>query len=166
MVASERVRDDAAAFAARARAMLDSADVVLSIGGVSAAAGGTAEGYVDWLESVMGRVQNSSHMIHNHQVVLASATTAQGEVYLSGHTRLKVEGGWEDLTHGMRYIDHYRKTGESEKQSGRESRPGYRFAEPVIHGLNAGHWLIRIQVGDRPSKLAGNHPGIQRRAHH
>ena len=50
---------------------------------------GTAEHYVDWLESVMGRVQNSSHMIHNHQVVLASATTAQGEVYLSGHTRLK-----------------------------------------------------------------------------
>jgi hypothetical protein len=48
-------------------------------------------------------------MIHNHQVVLASATTAQGEVYLSGHTRLQVENGWEDLTHGMRYLDNYVK---------------------------------------------------------
>jgi hypothetical protein len=70
---------------------------------------GTAEHYVDWLESVMGRVQNSAHMIHNHQVVLANATTAQGEVYLSGRTRLQVEGGWEDLIHGMRYLDNYVK---------------------------------------------------------
>jgi ketosteroid isomerase-like protein len=70
---------------------------------------GSAEGYVDWLESVMGRVVNSSHMIHQHTVVLESATTAQGEVYLSGHSRLEIEGGWEDLTHGMRYLDHYTK---------------------------------------------------------
>ena len=75
---------------------------------------GTAEGYVDWLESVMGRVENSVHLVHNHVIRLESATTALGEVYVSGHSRLKLEeGGKEDLTHGMRYIDHYRKTGET-----------------------------------------------------
>jgi len=35
IVASERIRDDAAAFTARAKALLDQADVLLSIGGVS-----------------------------------------------------------------------------------------------------------------------------------
>jgi ketosteroid isomerase-like protein len=75
---------------------------------------GSAEGYVDWLESVMGRVENSVHLVHNHLIRLTSATTAEGEVYVSGHSRLKLEeGGKEDLTHGMRYIDHYRKTGET-----------------------------------------------------
>ena len=75
---------------------------------------GSAEGYVDWLESVMGRVENSVHLVHNHLIRLTGETTAEGEVYVSGHTRLRLEeGGKEDLTHGMRYIDHYRKTGET-----------------------------------------------------
>jgi len=75
---------------------------------------GSAEGYVDWLEKVMVRVENSVHLVHNHMICLTSATTAEGEVYVSGHTRLRLEeGGKEDLTHGMRYIDHYRKTGET-----------------------------------------------------
>src|SRR5476651_704747 len=64
---------------------------------------GSAEGYVDWLETVMGRVDNSVHLVHNHLIRLESATTALGEVYVSGHTRLALEeGGKEDLTHGMR----------------------------------------------------------------
>lgn len=70
---------------------------------------GSAEGYVDWLMSVMGRVQNSAHLVHSHLIVLESADRAQGEVYVSGHSRLAVGGGWEDLTHGMRYLDHYAK---------------------------------------------------------
>lgn len=75
---------------------------------------GSAEGYVDWLEKVMVRVENSVHLVHNHMICLTSATTAEGEVYVSGHTRLRLEeGGKEDLTHGMRYIDNYRKTGET-----------------------------------------------------
>jgi ketosteroid isomerase-like protein len=75
---------------------------------------GSAEGYVDWLESVMGRVANSVHIVHNHVIRLESATTALGEVYVSGHSRLALEeGGHEDLTHGMRYLDHYRKTGDT-----------------------------------------------------
>jgi len=75
---------------------------------------GSAEGYVDWLESVMGRVENSVHLVHNHLIRLTGATTAEGEVYVSGHSRLRLEeGGKEDLTHGMRYIDHYRKSGET-----------------------------------------------------
>jgi ketosteroid isomerase-like protein len=75
---------------------------------------GSAEGYVDWLETVMGRVENSVHLVHNHLIRLTGDTTAEGEVYVSGHTRLRLEeGGKEDLTHGMRYIDHYRKTRET-----------------------------------------------------
>jgi hypothetical protein len=70
---------------------------------------GSAEGYVDWLESVMGRVQNSAHLVHSHLIALDGPDRAQGEVYVSGHSRLAVEGGWEDLTHGMRYLDHYTK---------------------------------------------------------
>jgi hypothetical protein len=43
-------------------------------------------------------------------IVLDGPDRAQGEVYLSGHTRLALEeGGFEDLTHGMRYLDHYAK---------------------------------------------------------
>lgn len=75
---------------------------------------GSAEGYVDWLESVMGRVENSVHLVHNHLIRLTGADTAEGEVYVSGHSRLKLEeGGKEDLTHGMRYLDHYRKIGDT-----------------------------------------------------
>jgi len=70
---------------------------------------GSAEGYVDWLESVMGRVQNSVHLVHSHLIALEGPDRAQGEVYVSGHSRLAVEGGFEDLTHGMRYLDHYAK---------------------------------------------------------
>jgi ketosteroid isomerase-like protein len=73
---------------------------------------GSAEGYVDWLQSVMGRVENSSHMVHNHTIVLTGPDTAEGEVYVSGHSRLALdEGGKEDLTHGMRYLDHYTRRG-------------------------------------------------------
>jgi ketosteroid isomerase-like protein len=75
---------------------------------------GSAEGYVDWLSNVMGRVENSSHMVHNHTIVLTGPDTAEGEVYVSGHSRLALEeGGKEDLTHGMRYLDHYTKRGRS-----------------------------------------------------
>ncbi|MDB5397660.1 MAG: hypothetical protein JWM91_5166 [Rhodospirillales bacterium] len=73
---------------------------------------GSAEGYVDWLESVMGRVDNSVHLVHNHLIVLQGPDRAEGEVYVSGHSRLALEdGGREDLTHGMRYLDHYAKSG-------------------------------------------------------
>lgn len=71
---------------------------------------GPASGYVDWLEHAMVRVENSAHMIHSHLIALENEIRAQGEVYLSGHTRLKLDhGGFEDLTHGMRYLDHYVK---------------------------------------------------------
>jgi ketosteroid isomerase-like protein len=72
---------------------------------------GSAEGYVDWLMRVMGRVRNSAHLVHSHLIALEGPDRAQGEVYLSGHSRLEVEGGFEDLTHGMRYLDHYAKVG-------------------------------------------------------
>ncbi|HLG85856.1 MAG TPA: nuclear transport factor 2 family protein [Alphaproteobacteria bacterium] len=71
---------------------------------------GSAEGYVDWLERVMVRVENSAHLVHSHLIALEGSERAQGEVYVSGHSRLRLEeGGFEDLTHGMRYLDHYAK---------------------------------------------------------
>jgi len=73
---------------------------------------GTAEGYVDWLERVMVRVENSAHRVHSHLIALDGPDRAQGEVYLSGHSRLRLDGGGlEDLTHGMRYLDHYVRLG-------------------------------------------------------
>ncbi len=74
---------------------------------------GSADGYVDWLEDIMGRVvDNSVHLVHNHKIVLTGPDTAEGEVYVSGHSRLaQQDGSREDLTHGMRYLDHYAKSG-------------------------------------------------------
>lgn len=74
---------------------------------------GSAEGYVDWLEDIMGQVvDNSVHLVHNHLIVLESRDRAMGEVYVSGHSRLAQEdGSREDLTHGMRYLDYYAKSG-------------------------------------------------------
>ena len=74
---------------------------------------GSAEGYVDWLQDIMGKVvENSAHLIHNHMIVLLGPDRAEGEVYVSGHSRLRrPDGSLEDLTHGMRYLDHYSKTG-------------------------------------------------------
>jgi hypothetical protein len=73
---------------------------------------GTADAYVDWLEEVMGRVRASQHQVFNHTIMLEGAYRAQGEVYLAGRTRLAQEdGSEEDLTHGLRYLDHYRKVG-------------------------------------------------------
>ena len=73
---------------------------------------GTGEAYVDWLEEVMGRVRASQHQVYNHTIMLEGAYRAQGEVYLAGRTRLALEeGGEEDLTHGLRYLDHYAKVG-------------------------------------------------------
>lgn len=71
---------------------------------------GPASGYVDWLERVMPRLGITSHQVTNHLIGLESETEAQGEVYMIGYHRLpKQGGGWEDLVHGMRYLDHYRK---------------------------------------------------------
>jgi ketosteroid isomerase-like protein len=74
---------------------------------------GSAEGYVDWLEDIMGRVvDNSVHLVHNHMIALLGPDRAEGEVYVSGHSRLALDSGArEDLTHGMRYLDHYAKSG-------------------------------------------------------
>jgi ketosteroid isomerase-like protein len=73
---------------------------------------GSAEGYVDWLEAIMGRVvDNSVHLVHNHLIALQGPDRAEGEVYVSGHSRLALaDGNREDLTHGMRYLDHYAKS--------------------------------------------------------
>ena len=92
---------------------------------------GSASGYVDWLADIMGRVvDNSAHLVHSHMIVLLGPDRAEGEVYVSGHSRLRQAGGGrEDLTHGMRYLDHYARTGG-----------GWRFARRtvIVDWLSAG----------------------------
>ena len=132
---------------------------------------GSAEGYVDWLTGVMGRVQNSSHMVHNHMIALDGPDRAQGEVYLSGHTRLALEqGGFEDLTHGMRYLDRYAK-------SAPEAGGVWRFSRRtvIVDWLDAGptRWdPLRPDTRDAqfgapgpadPSYIALDHPLFRRR---
>lgn len=129
---------------------------------------GPAEGYVDWLQDIMGKVvENSVHLVHNHMIVLLDSERAEGEVYVSGHSRLKLpDGGREDLTHGMRYLDHYAKTGGI-----------WRFSRRtiIVDWLSAGpsQWAPErpdtrdAQFGrpgpDDPSYRILTHPFFQRR---
>ena len=72
---------------------------------------GSAEGYVDWLMTVMPRLGITTHGVQNHLIVLDSDRTGQGEVYMTAYHRLPADegSGWIDLIHGMRYLDHYAK---------------------------------------------------------
>jgi hypothetical protein len=69
---------------------------------------GPAEGYVDWLMTVMPRLSITAHCVQNHLIVMDGEDRAQGEVYMIAYHRMPEEGGrWSDLVHGMRYLDHY-----------------------------------------------------------
>ena len=71
---------------------------------------GTADGYVDWLARVMPRLGITAHCVQNHLIVVEDDRRAQGEVYVTAYHRMpSKDGGWEDLVHGMRYLDHYRQ---------------------------------------------------------
>ena len=71
---------------------------------------GIAEGYVTWLSEVMPRLGITSHNVTNHLIALDDEVSAQGEVYCIAYHRMPIAGGgWEDLVHGMRYLDHYAK---------------------------------------------------------
>ena len=71
---------------------------------------GPAEGYVDWLESVMPRLGITTHAVQNHLIAVEGEDRAQGEVYVTAYHTLPADGGgWTDLIHGMRYLDHYAK---------------------------------------------------------
>jgi hypothetical protein len=75
---------------------------------------GSAEAYVDWLETSLPRVATTTHAVQNHLIVVEDETHAQGEVYVLAYHRLPADGGgWFDQIHGSRYLDHY------EKRSGR-----------------------------------------------
>lgn len=71
---------------------------------------GRAAAYIDWLEAVMPRLGITTHAVQNHLIALDGANNAQGEVYCLAYHRMPAEGdGWQDLIHGNRYFDHYRK---------------------------------------------------------
>ncbi len=71
---------------------------------------GPAAGYVDWLMTVMPRLGITTHAVQNHLIAVENEDRAQGEVYVTAYHTLPVEGGgWTDLVHGMRYLDHYAK---------------------------------------------------------
>ena len=72
---------------------------------------GSAEGYIDWLETAMPRLGITTHGVQNHLIAVESENAAQGEVYMTAYHRLPADegNGWVDLVHGMRYLDHYAK---------------------------------------------------------
>jgi hypothetical protein len=71
---------------------------------------GSAEGYIDWLETSLPRLAITTHGVLNHLIVLDGSDHAQGEVYCIAYHRIpKDGGGWFDQIHGMRYLDHYAK---------------------------------------------------------
>ena len=71
---------------------------------------GPADGYVDWLMQVMPRLGITAHGVQNHLVALTGTNSAEGEVYMTAYHRMPADnGGWTDLVHGMRYLDHYRR---------------------------------------------------------
>lgn len=73
---------------------------------------GPAEGYVDWLETVMPRLGITAHCVQNHLIVVEDEVKAQGEVYMTAYHRMpEPNGAWSDLVHGMRYLDHYVRVG-------------------------------------------------------
>jgi len=83
---------------------------------------GSAAGYVAWLEGVMPRLGITSHNVTNHLISLDDEVSAQGEVYCIAYHRMPVDGGcWEDLVHGMRYLDHYAKGSDGRWRFARRS---------------------------------------------
>ena len=71
---------------------------------------GTAKDYIAWLKEVMPRLGITTHNVTNHLIALDGEGQAQGEVYVFAYHRVPADGGgWEDLVHGMRYLDHYAK---------------------------------------------------------
>lgn len=73
---------------------------------------GSASGYVDWLEQTMSKTCDiTTHSVSNHLIALTSATTAEGEVYVTAYHRLHGQPGegFGELIEGLRYIDEYAK---------------------------------------------------------
>lgn len=70
---------------------------------------GPAQAFVAWLAQALEDVDATTHQIHQVDVAL-DGQRAEGEVYLTAYNRLRNErGGLDELTQGLRYLDHYRK---------------------------------------------------------
>lgn len=70
---------------------------------------GSAEKYVDFLESAFPYIKYSGHHICNH-LISVDGDTGQGEVYaIAYHVIPDGNGGWMEDMMCVRYLDHYRK---------------------------------------------------------
>ena len=70
---------------------------------------GPAAGYVEWLRGAMKAVDLTSHQVHNAMIAVRGRR-AEGEVYVTAYNRLHAAGGgFEELVHGLRYLDRYRE---------------------------------------------------------
>lgn len=82
---------------------------------------GDAQGYLDWLPSMLDTMTVTSHMVQNHLIVV-DGLQAEGEVTMvSYHLTKDEEGNDLDIVIGGRYLDRY------------ENRDGvWRFAHRMI----------------------------------
>jgi ketosteroid isomerase-like protein len=70
---------------------------------------GPAAGYVEWLRGAMKAVDLTTHQVHQASIVVRGRF-AEGEVYVTAYNRLHADGGrFEELVHGLRYLDRYRE---------------------------------------------------------
>ena len=70
---------------------------------------GPAAGYVLWLRSAMKAVDLTTHQVHQASISVRRRR-AEGEVYVTAYNRLRADGGrFEELVHGLRYLDRYRE---------------------------------------------------------
>ena len=70
---------------------------------------GPAAGYVVWLRSAMKAVDLTTHQVHQASISVRGRR-AEGEVYVTAYNRLHADGGrFEELVHGLRYLDRYRE---------------------------------------------------------
>jgi hypothetical protein len=70
---------------------------------------GPAAGYVEWLRAAMKAVDLTTHQVHQAMIAVRGRH-AEGEVYVTAYNRLHAAGGgFEELVHGLRYLDRYRE---------------------------------------------------------
>ena len=128
---------------------------------------GPAAGFVSWLEQALANVDATTHQVHQVDIAL-DGQRAQGEVYLTAYNRIRNDASeLEELTQGLRYLDHYRRDAGAWRFERRTvvcdwARSGPAFWDPT-HPLLAGKRFGAAGAAD-PSYEALSHPRFERRA--
>ena len=71
---------------------------------------GTAEGFVDFAQTLLGGMQVSQHLMGQADIDV-QGNVATGEIYFMAYHRVTEDGGEKDLFMAGRYIDQYENRG-------------------------------------------------------